>query len=486
MAEIFIGCTGSIESAHKFVVIKRILLIHSHSEEFNKMFQNEGKIAVNINHSNICSIYEFGVVKGQFFICMEYISGRNVRQLVKKLKGQKKSLSVAMCVHIVRSVCNGLDYAHSCTDSVTGQPLNIIHRDISPQNIMVGFSGDVKIIDFGIAKIDDSEATKVGVLKGKFEYMSPEQARGRVLDRQTDIFSLGAVLWELLAGRKLFSGSNEMKLLKKIRDCQIPDLKKINPYVHDTLVEIVNKSLNPNKNLRYKNAASMGNALSVFLNKAYPDFTPTHFSSLIREVYVEEILEERQKLKAHSQDLAQDNKTKVRQRGKKAKSFDNAPASTFREYKEDHTIDSKGDSEYPLIQTSTNPSPNSSSPSSQGGSYTATETEQGGSETSQQKDLTKTEFDDNLDENNSIFISSDGRSNVVTFGKKSDGTGSYSEYKPWEQSSLKSRTSLSHSALHKKKKKEIYLSNNRDRFIFYWYLRWNLCIYGSHRRSGNH
>ena len=303
MAEIFLGCAGTLESAHKFVVIKRILLAHSHNKEFNKMFQNEGKIAVNLNHSNICSIYEFGIENDQYFICMEYISGRNMRQLIKKLKSQKKSLSVAMCAYIMKYVCNGLDYAHNCTDSITGQPLNIIHRDISPQNIMVSFNGDVKVIDFGIAKIDDSESTKVGVLKGKFEYMSPEQARGKPLDRQTDIFSLGNVLWELLAGRKLFMGSNEIQLLKKIRDCQIPDLKKINPAVPSRLVEIVNKALSANKNLRYKTVAEMGNDISVFLNKTYPDFTHAPFSAFIKEVYVEEILEERQNLKKYSQAL---------------------------------------------------------------------------------------------------------------------------------------------------------------------------------------
>lgn len=304
MAEIFLGCSGNLKSAHKFLVVKRILSVHSHNKEFNKMFQNEGKIVVNLTHSNICSIYEFGIENNQYFICMEYISGRNLRQLVKKLKSQKKTLNPAMCAHIIRYVCNGLDYAHSCMDSITGQPLNIIHRDISPQNIMISFGGDVKVIDFGIAKVDDSESTKAGVLKGKFEYMSPEQVRGKELDRQTDIFSLGNILWELLASRKLFRGSNEIQLLKKIKSCELPDLKKINPQVPDKLVEIVNKSLSSNKNLRYKNMGEMSNDISVFLNKAYSDFTHTNFSSFIKEVYIEEILEERQNLKKYSQLLA--------------------------------------------------------------------------------------------------------------------------------------------------------------------------------------
>ena len=395
MAEIFLGCSGNLESAHKFVVIKRILLAHSHNKEFNKMFQNEGKIAVNLNHSNICSIYEFGIEKDQYFICMEYISGRNMRQLIKKLKSQKRNLDVVICAYIMKYVCHGLDYAHNCTDSITGQPLNIIHRDISPQNIMVSFNGDVKVIDFGIAKIDNSESTKVGVLKGKFEYMSPEQARGKQLDRQTDIFSLGSVLWELLAGRKLFTGTNEIQLLKKIRDCQIPDLKKINPNVPDKLVEIVNKALSANKNLRYKTAAEMGNDISVFMNKVYPDFTNTHFGSFIKDVYVEEILEERQNLKVYSQALLSKKaavKGKILSLSSSNIVADNSP-STFIGY-EPSADKNMGEDEYIEERDRDHFTQEGSKESVQ---YTVTQTQADTSHTGQSTEITKTKFDDALD-----------------------------------------------------------------------------------------
>lgn len=303
MAEIFMACIGSIKSAPKFVVIKRIIYTQSKNTEFNKMFQNEGRIAANLNHSNIASIHEFGTENGQYFICMEYISGRNLRQLVKKLRSQKRQLSVEECTYIIRNACLGLDYAHNCTDSVTGQPLNIIHRDISPQNIMISFNGDIKVIDFGIAKIDDSEATKVGVLKGKFEYMSPEQVRGKVLDRQTDVFSMGSILWELLAGKKLFTGSDPIQILKKIKACNVPNLKSLRPELPDRIVEIVDRALHANKNLRYANMDEFGNDLSVFLNKQYPHWTQNHFSSFVKKVYTEEILEERNNLKLCAQKL---------------------------------------------------------------------------------------------------------------------------------------------------------------------------------------
>ena len=310
MAEIFLACIGSIKSAPKFVVIKRVIYTQSKNKEFNKMFQNEGRIVTNLNHSNIASIHEFGVENEQFFICMEYISGRNLRQLVKKLRSQKRQLSVEECTYIVKNACLGLDYAHSCTDSVTGQPLNIIHRDISPQNIMISFNGDIKVIDFGIAKIDDSEATKVGVLKGKFEYMSPEQVRGKVLDRQTDVFSMGSILWELLAGKKLFTGSDPIQILKKIKTCHIPNLKTLRPDLPDRIVEITHCALQSNKNLRYNTMDELGNDLSIFLNKQYPHWTQNHFSSFIKKTYVEEILEERNNLKLCVQKLEADGSHK--------------------------------------------------------------------------------------------------------------------------------------------------------------------------------
>jgi len=441
MAEIFLGCSGSVESSHKFVVIKRILLSHSHNKEFNRMFQNEGKIAVNLGHSNIGSIYEFGMENNQYFICMEYISGRNVRQLVKKLKSQKQKLSAAVCAYIIKYACNGLDYAHNCTDNVTGQPLNIIHRDISPQNIMVSFSGDVKIIDFGIAKIDDSEATRAGVLKGKFEYMSPEQARGKSLDRQTDIFSLGNVLWELLAGKKLFTGSNEIQLLKKIRDCRIPDLKKLNSNVPNRLVDIVKKALSANKNLRYKTAVEMGNDISIFLNKTYPDFTHSNFSTFIKELYVEEILEERQNLKIYSQALVAKKSSLQPNLLSSALPADDTPDSTFT------GIDERRESAGGNVTDKSKGANDSGFSKNKKAKYTFTEIQQDSDSnvqdyTKETQEITRTEFADEMDyslskdqwtgKDSINIVDADGFRQIVTTADNSNA----SRYQPWKNSSL--------------------------------------------------
>ena len=308
MAEIFLACVGSITQTQRFVVLKKILPTHSHNKEFAKMFKNEGKIVANLSHSNVASIYEFGLEKDQHFICMEYISGRHLRQLIQKLNSRKQQLSIQHIAHIIKNICLGLDYAHNYTDKLTGKPMNIIHRDISPQNIMIGFNGEIKLIDFGIAKAIDTEATRVGVLKGKLEYMSPEQVKGETLNPQTDIFAIGSILWELLAGRKLFTATDELSVIKKIKACRVPALKKINPKIPDRVIEIANKALSLNRNIRYTTAADISNDISVFLNTEYPNFTPTYFNAFIKNLYIEEILEERQYLKDCAAVLANQQK----------------------------------------------------------------------------------------------------------------------------------------------------------------------------------
>src|SRR5690606_1727145 len=149
-----------------------------------------------------------GVERSQFFLVMEYVEGRNLRQVLNELKKSNTQFTIEQIVYMTKEVAAGLDHAHRCIDGATGKPLNITHRDMSPQNIMVSFEGEVKIIDFGIAKAETQlEATKAGTLKGKFGYMSPEQADGMPIDLRTDIFSLGIVLWELLANDRLFTSS---------------------------------------------------------------------------------------------------------------------------------------------------------------------------------------------------------------------------------------------------------------------------------------
>jgi serine/threonine protein kinase len=301
MAEVFLGRGTGAGGIGKFFAVKRILPQYADSPEFIEMFKDEAKIAINLSHSNIVSIHEFGVEKGQFFLVMDYVEGRNLRQILNKMKKSALQYSIDQIVYIIKEVASGLDHAHRCIDGSTGKPLNINHRDMSPQNVMVSFEGEVKIVDFGIAKAESQiENTRAGTLKGKFGYMSPEQAEGQPVDLRTDIFSLGIVLWELLANDRLFVANNEINTLRKIRDCQIPSLRKINPNIHTELERICQKALARDRNLRYQTAAALHRDLNRFLNRQYPEFSSQDFAVFIKSVFADEILSLRKRLVEYS------------------------------------------------------------------------------------------------------------------------------------------------------------------------------------------
>lgn len=301
MAEIYLSKKLAAEGVQKFVAVKRILSQHSQSEDFIRMFKDEAKIAVNLSHSNVVSIYDFGVENQQLYLVMDYVEGKNLRQILNKMKQMNKRFSISHVAYIAKMIAAGLDHAHRLIDATTGQPLNIIHRDMSPQNVMVSFEGEIKIIDFGIAKsTTQEESTRVGTLKGKFGYMSPEQVDGQEVDARTDIFALGIMIWEMLSEQRLFLTNNEMTTLRKIRDCKIPSLREIDPNIPLELEKIINKALARSKAQRYQSAAELQRDLQSFLNRYNPDFSPHDFSEFIKENYAEEILDARKRQVAYS------------------------------------------------------------------------------------------------------------------------------------------------------------------------------------------
>lgn len=317
MAEVYLSKSTGAVGVNKFVAIKRILPQYSDHQEYIEMFKEEAKITVNLNHGNVVSIYDFGVERGQFHLAMEYVEGRNLRQVLNELKKTTTQFTIEQIVYMMKEVAAGLDHAHRCIDGATGKPLNIVHRDMSPQNIMISFEGEVKIIDFGIAKAETQlEATKAGTLKGKYGYMSPEQADGQSIDTRTDIFSLGIVLWELLANDRLFTSNSEAAILRKIRECQVPAIRKINPSVPPELERIVNKALAKDKSLRYQTAAALHRDLNRFLNTQYPEFSPHDFSVFMKNAFSAAFLEQRRKLVEYAKvqgNTASEDKTVVTQ-----------------------------------------------------------------------------------------------------------------------------------------------------------------------------
>jgi serine/threonine protein kinase len=297
MAEIYLAKAPGAENVSKFLAIKRILPQYSQNHEFIEMFKEEAKIAIHLAHANVVSIIEFGEQSGLFYLAMQYVDGKNLRQSLNRFKKEKKYFTLPQVVHIIKEAAKGLDHAHRCVDGTSGTPLNITHRDISPQNIMVSYDGEVRIIDFGIAKAESKiESTRAGTLKGKFGYMSPEQAEGYEVDFRTDIFSLGIVLWELLAQDRLFVSNNEINTLKKIRECHIPSLRKLDPNIPQELERITNKALARDRTLRYQSAEELAQDLQVFLNKHYPEFTSRDLSQNLKTIFSDERDESRKKM----------------------------------------------------------------------------------------------------------------------------------------------------------------------------------------------
>ncbi len=305
MAEIFLAKTEKQEGVSQFVVIKRILPQFSSNKKFRTMFKHEGKITSHLRHTNMVYHHEFGVEKGIYYIVMEHVSGCSLKELVNKSKKSGHQFPTPIAVNIVRSIASALHYIHNSIDPETGQLLSLIHRDVTPHNIMVGFNGDIKLIDFGIAKVSGIDLTNSGVVKGKFSYMSPEQISGAKIDNKSDIFSLGVVLWELLAGKKLFSGTNIQSVFGKIRDCRLPNISHVRAGISPDLVVILKKMLEKNSNTRYQQAEAIERDLHLFLNKKYPNFSQVDFQNFIKKLYENEIMKERKLLVNISKEISQ-------------------------------------------------------------------------------------------------------------------------------------------------------------------------------------
>ncbi len=296
MAEVYRAKASGAGGFEKQLAIKRILPNYSQNEEFRRMFEYEARLSSMLTHSNIVQIYDFVKSSDTYLLAMEYVDGKNLRQFINKIKKIGFVLPVEYGVYVVSEVCKGLEYAHKKRDDLTNRPLNIIHRDMSPQNVMLSYEGSVKIVDFGIAKAKDRvDETRSGVIKGKFGYMSPEQANGEPVDHRTDIFSTCIILYELLTSKRLFSAENDMATLKMIQECIIPPPSKSNPKVTAELEKIVMKGLTKDLALRYQSAGDLHRDLQGYLNKHFGSFTQKELADAMLRVFKEEISTEKKR-----------------------------------------------------------------------------------------------------------------------------------------------------------------------------------------------
>ncbi len=293
MAEIFIGSQFGEDGFQRICCIKRILPYYAQDIEFIKMFRDEAHICKRLQHANIVRVEGFEEVEGSYALIMEFINGCDLRATLAACEVEEIRLPVSYILHIIAEAARGLHYAHMKVDELSGKKLEIIHRDISPQNILLSFEGDVKVTDFGIADAEDkSTDTKPGIVKGKYSYMSPEQVTAQQVDVRTDIFALCIVLWEMLAMKRLFQGENEVETISLVRACQIPeDLCVLNASVDQELKALVEKGLKLDPNMRYDTAADLEKTLRQYLSKRYADFTVADLSAFLKKLLATRVKE---------------------------------------------------------------------------------------------------------------------------------------------------------------------------------------------------
>ena len=254
MAELFKAKQRGVQGFQKIVAIKRILPHLSDNEEFVTMFIDEAKLAAQLTHPNIVQIFDLGKASGSYYIAMEYVDGKDLRALLRKVREYRLPFPEPVAAFVAMKVAVALDHAHR-KKALNDRELKLVHRDISPQNILISSDGAVKLVDFGIAKAATKNTqTLAGALKGKLLYMSPEQALGQPLDNRSDLYSLGLVLFELLTGERCFHADSELGVLEKVRMGRISDVQSINPSISREVAAIVNKCLQKNVEMRYPSA----------------------------------------------------------------------------------------------------------------------------------------------------------------------------------------------------------------------------------------
>ncbi|HET9626476.1 MAG TPA: serine/threonine-protein kinase [Kofleriaceae bacterium] len=289
MAEVFRGVAESMEGFKRPVAIKRILPNLTKNQKFVSMFLDEARLSLLLQHANIVQVFDISKTPDNaYFLVMEYVDGCNLKALIERQKQKGKRIEVAHSIYLMIECCKALQYAHALEHPETNEALGIVHRDISPPNILLSKNGEVKLVDFGLAKANSQiESTDPGVVKGKFSYLSPEAASGQDVDFRADVFAAGIILWELFTGRRLFYGETDYQTVELVRQARVPSIAALNPEVDAELEQVVRKALARNPDDRYQSAGDLGDALAQFLFSHRMKVTARDISSLVRDTQVE-------------------------------------------------------------------------------------------------------------------------------------------------------------------------------------------------------
>lgn len=289
MAEVFRGLHVGKDGFQRLVAIKRILPQHASNTEYAAMFRDEAHIGQRLQHANIVKVEGYEVIEGSPAIVMEFVDGSDLRAVLAELEKSPtvRRLPIPASLFIIAEAARGLHYAHQRKDDLSGRPLEIVHRDISPQNVLISFNGEIKVTDFGIASADQNfknTETRAGIVKGKYSYMSPEQISAKKVDPRSDVFALSIVLWEILAMRRMFAADSEVEVIEMVKNCRLPGrLADYNAEVTPELEAIVLRGLARDPAKRFASMDEMERALRSHLSKAYPNFTVSDLSSMIKQ-----------------------------------------------------------------------------------------------------------------------------------------------------------------------------------------------------------
>jgi serine/threonine protein kinase len=270
MAEVFKAKRTGVEGFEKVLAVKRILPHLSENKEFVDMFIDEAKMVAGLAHPNIVQIFDLGKIEKSYYIAMEYVHGRDLRSILRRARERDVRMPLDLSLLVVSKVSSALEFAHRKKDE-RGRAMQIVHRDVSPQNILISFEGDVKLTDFGIAKAaTKASLTDAGALRGKLLYMSPEQAWGKPMDRRSDIFSLGIVFYEMVTDHRPFLGGSEMSILEMVRECRVAAPSTLNPRIPEKLENVIMMALAREPDDRYQDAAEMHRDLERVLHEWQP------------------------------------------------------------------------------------------------------------------------------------------------------------------------------------------------------------------------
>lgn len=266
MAEVWVAQSVSVAGFKKKVAIKRILPGLLKDDRFVRMFLDEARLSLHFNHANVVSVFDLGKSDETYFIVMEYVEGTTLKQLLEFLQERGTKVPLPLVIWILNETLKGLQYAHDLNDPETGEALHVVHRDISPPNLLISWNGEVKLTDFGLAKATSQlESTDAGVVKGKFSYLSPEAAHGQPVDGRTDVFAVGILAYEMLTMRRLFLGETDYQTVEAVRAAEIPSIRAQNPEVSAELEQIILKALTREVKDRYVDAAEFADALLGYL-----------------------------------------------------------------------------------------------------------------------------------------------------------------------------------------------------------------------------